>query len=96
MLEGGDIYYEKMCRMEHFSALFSNLFAEKRVHISANTYTYFGKYAHVFPQIFLRISANKFGAELKMRFLSLTGTILHLVPVGDMCTSLPRTRACPR
>ena len=59
--------YGKMCRMEHFSALFSNLFPQKRKRISANTCVYFGKYAHVFPQIFLRISANKFGADLKKR-----------------------------
>ena len=55
--------------------------------ISANTCVYFGKYAHVFPQIFLRISANKFGAGLKKRCF---------VPDGDMYTSLTGTRACPR
>ena len=37
--------------------------------ISASTCTYFGKYAHVFPQIFLHISVNKFDAGLKMRAL---------------------------
>ena len=60
--------YGKMCRMEHFSELFSNLFAQKRKRISANMCVYSGKYAHVFPQIFLRISANKFDAGLKRRF----------------------------
>ena len=96
----------KNVRMEHFSALFSNLFPQKRKRISANTCTYFGKYAHVFPQIFLRISANKFSAELKRRFfLSQTGIVLHfvrgrdslrLVPSGDMYTSLAGTKVCPR
>ena len=74
---------------------FLNLFAEKHKRISANTCTFFPEYSRVFPQIFLRISANKFGTCLKMRFLSVAGIILHLVPVGDMRTSLAGTKACP-
>ena len=64
--------------------------------ISANTCVYFGKYAHVFPQIFLRISANKFGAGLKKRCFVPSGDSLRFVPDGDMYTSLTGTRACPR
>ena len=96
--------YGKMCRIKHFSALFSNLFAQKRKRISANTCVYFGKYAHVFPQIFLRISANKFCAELKRRCFVHGGDCFafcprrgHVhVPDGDMCTSLAGTKVCPR
>ena len=38
MLEGVT-NYGKMCRMEHFSALFSNLFPQKRKRISANKFS---------------------------------------------------------
>ena len=77
---------DKLWKNVPHGALFSNLFPQKRKRISANTCEYFGKYAHVFPQIFLRISANKFGAGLKKRCL---------VPGGDMYTSLSGTKAYP-
>ena len=68
-----------MCLSTTFSALFE--------FISAKTQTYFRKYVYVFPEIFTRISANKFDVGLKKR---------RFVPDGDMCTSLAGTKACPR
>ena len=64
--------------------------------ISANTCVYFGKYAHVFPQIFLRISANKFGAGLKKRCFVPSGDSLRFVPDGDMYTSQAGTKVRAR
>ena len=55
MLEDVTYIMEKCAQ----GALFRSFFQ-----ISANTYVHFGKYAHVFPQIFLRISVNKFSAGL--------------------------------
>ena len=40
-------------------------------------------------------SLSNTGAGLKRRVLSVSGTVLMLIPVGDTYTSLTRTKACP-
>ena len=62
MLEDVTYIMEKCAHGALFRSFFK--FPQKRKRIFANTYVQFGKYAHVFPQIFLRISVNKFSAGL--------------------------------